>query len=101
MPPVKLSLLPKLKPTSRNGPSEFFITGNLKDWKITDEIHKIRVPTLLINGRYDEAQDRAVQPFFEKIDKVKWVRFAESSHMPMFEEGELYNQVVGDFLTSS
>lgn len=61
-------------------------------------MHKIKVPTLLINGRYDEAQDEVVEPFFKGIEKVKWVRFAESSHMPHMEEPEEYLKVVRDFL---
>lgn len=74
----------KKEPTVRltmNGPSEFFITGTLKTWSIIDELHKIIVPTLLVNGRYDEAQDETVEPYFEKIGKIKWYRFAESSHV--------------------
>ncbi|KAI0719387.1 proline-specific peptidase [Cerioporus squamosus] len=71
-------------------PSEFFITGSLKDWTVVDDIHKINVPTLLLNGRYDEAQDSVV---------VKWYTFAESSHMPQYEERERFMQVVSDFLT--
>lgn len=85
---------------SRNGPSEFYVTGNLKDWTIVDDLHRIIVPTLLINGRYDEAQDEVMEPHFRKIAKVKWVQFAESSHMPQFEERERYTKVVGDFLIS-
>ncbi|KAI6129813.1 Alpha/Beta hydrolase protein [Pisolithus croceorrhizus] len=38
-----------------NGPNEFFIMGSLKTWSIIDELHKISVTTLLINGRYDVA----------------------------------------------
>lgn len=83
---------------SRNGPSEFFISGTLKTWSIVDEVHKIKVPTLLINGRYDEAQDEVVEPFFKSIEKVKWVRFAESSHMPHLEETNEYLEVVKNFL---
>lgn len=84
--------------TCRIGPSEFNIKGTLKTWTVVDDLHKISVQTLLINGRYEDAQDVAVAPFFEKIPKVKWVQFAESSHMPFFEEKERYLQVVGDFL---
>lgn len=57
--------------------------------------------TLIINGWFDEAQDISVVPFFEKIPRVKWVQFAESSHTPFFEEKERYLQVVGDFLAMS
>ncbi|KAJ7257039.1 proline-specific peptidase, partial [Mycena rebaudengoi] len=81
-----------------NGPSEFHITGPLKDWSMTEGAHKINVPTLLLNGRYDEAQDSVVAPFFRDISKVKWVTFAESSHMCHFEERERYMAVVGSFL---
>jgi pimeloyl-ACP methyl ester carboxylesterase len=63
-----------------------------------DIIHKIAVPTLLLNGRYDEAQDEVMEPFFRYIPKVKWVRFAESAHVPQFEEKELFIQVVAGFL---
>ncbi|KAF7315973.1 Proline iminopeptidase [Mycena indigotica] len=83
-----------------NGPSEFYITGPLKDWSILDDAGKIQTPTLILNGRYDEAQDIVVAPFFESIPRVKWVTFAESSHMIHFEERERYMQVVGDFLMS-
>ncbi|KAI9867769.1 MAG: hypothetical protein M1830_005745 [Pleopsidium flavum] len=81
-----------------NGPNEFYITGSLKDWSVVDEVHRITAPTLLINGYYDEAQDSVVRPYFRGIPHVKWVQFAESSHMPQLEERDKYMQVVGDFL---
>lgn len=83
----------------RNGPSEFHITGSLKSWSIIDDIALINVPTLLLNGRYDEAQDSVVVPYFRGIEKVKWFTFAESSHTPQYEEREKYVRLVGDFLT--
>jgi pimeloyl-ACP methyl ester carboxylesterase len=70
----------------------------LKSWDIIDSLHKIKTPTLLLNSRYDEAQDSAVQPFFDKIDKAKWYTFSESSHMPHWEERDHYMEVVGHFL---
>lgn len=81
-----------------NGPSEFFITGTLKDFSIVEEVHKIVVPTLLLNGKYDEATDYVMQPFFDKIEKVKWVKFAESSHTPQLEETDEFLRVVGGYL---
>ncbi|KAL8669254.1 MAG: hypothetical protein Q9168_006145 [Polycauliona sp. 1 TL-2023] len=81
-----------------NGPSEFHVSGSLKTFDIRKDLHKIKVPTLLINGRYDEAQDEVVEPFFEEIEKVKWYRFAESSHTPQLEEREEFMKVVARFL---
>ncbi|MCJ1230656.1 hypothetical protein MMC12_007330 [Toensbergia leucococca] len=83
-----------------NGPSEFHVTGSLKEWTVVDDLHKISVETLIMNGRYDEAQDSCVVPFFRKIPKVKWVTLAESSHTGHLEERERYMQLVGGFLMS-
>ncbi|KAK7045122.1 proline iminopeptidase [Favolaschia claudopus] len=81
-----------------NGPSEFYVTGPLKEWSMVEDAHKIRVPTLLMNGRYDEAQDSVMAPFFNRIPYVKWVTFAESSHMVHWEERERFMEVLGSFL---
>ncbi|PNS20833.1 hypothetical protein CAC42_2764 [Sphaceloma murrayae] len=82
-----------------NGPSEFHVIGNLKTWDIRPELAKIEVPTLLINGKFDEAQDVTMAPFFKGITSpVKWVRFAESSHMPHLEETEDFVIAVTNFL---
>ncbi|KAH8109249.1 proline-specific peptidase [Phellopilus nigrolimitatus] len=72
--------------------------GLENDWDIRDKIHLIRVPTLLINGRYDFMADEVCSPYFHGIEKIKWVKFAESSHMPHWEERERYIEVVGSFL---
>ena len=82
----------------RNGPSEFFITGSLKDWSMVEDASKIEVPTLLLNGAYDEAADSTVMPFFKAIPKVKWFTFAESSHTPHWEEREKYIEAVAGLL---
>jgi len=82
----------------RNRPSEFYVIGSLKDWTIIERLHKINVPTSLLNGRYDEAMDETVEPYFEKVDKTKWVTFAESSHMPHWKERDRFIEVVSRFL---
>ncbi|KAH9478777.1 L-amino acid amidase [Psilocybe cubensis] len=83
-----------------NGPSEFKIQGSLKNYSVVDQIHKINVPTLLTNGRYDEVTEELVAPFFDILPKVKWVVFADSSHLAHFEERERYMATVTSFLTN-
>ena len=83
---------------NRNGPSEFHITGPLKHWSMIDDAPKIAVPTLLINGFYDEAQDSTIEPWFRLIPNVRWVTFSNSSHTPHMEEREKYMTVVSSFL---
>ncbi|KAI0774344.1 prolyl aminopeptidase-2 [Fomes fomentarius] len=83
-----------------NGPSEFHITGMLKDWSMIEDAKNIGVPTLLLNGAYDEAGDSSVVPFFRAIPKVKWFTFAESSHTPHWEERKKFMRLVADFLAA-
>ena len=84
-----------------NGPSEFHVVGTLKDWTIEDRLHRIRVPTLLITGAYDEATPLTQAPFLERIPDVRSVVFAHSSHMPHVEEHERTMAVVAGFLDAA
>ncbi|KAI1823341.1 Alpha/Beta hydrolase protein [Xylaria intraflava] len=83
------------------GPSEFVITGSFKDWEGWKFAHKIEVETFLLNGRYDEATDQSIKPWFTHIPKVRWVTLENSSHMSHFEERERYMELVGEFLSDS
>lgn len=73
-------------------------TGSLKDWEGWKEARRIESEVLLMNGRYDEVQDVAVEPWFAGIKKVKWVALEGSSHMAMWEERERYIEIVKAFL---
>ena len=81
-----------------NGPSEFHVIGTMKDWTVIDRLDQVVAPTLLVNGRYDEATPACVQPFADRIPDVRWEVFEESSHLPQVEEEQRYLQVVGAFL---
>ncbi|CCL98482.1 uncharacterized protein FIBRA_00480 [Fibroporia radiculosa] len=81
------------------GPSEFTITGSLKTWNIIADLHKINVPTLLTNGRYDTVRDMTIAPAFREIPNVKWRTFAHSGHLAFVEEREKYMKTVAEFLT--
>jgi len=80
------------------GPSEFHITGSLRDWSVVDRLSEIRVPTLLLSGRYDEATPDVVETIHHGIHGSEWVIFENSSHMPHLEEPQRYIQVLADFL---
>lgn len=82
-----------------NGPTEFAITGTLKDWDIVDRLHEIRAPTLLVSGRHDEATPAIVETIHERILESQWVLFEDSSHLPHLEETERFLDVVTTFLT--
>jgi len=80
------------------GPSEFFCTGSLRTWDVTDELHRISVPTLLVSGRYDEATPLVVGTIHDRIPGSEWALFEESSHMPHVEEPDAFRDTVSAFL---
>lgn len=80
------------------GPSEFAVLGSLRYWDVTDRLPKIRVPTLITGGKYDEITPRVLRSIHRGIRGSKLVIFPHSSHLPMWEEREAYMRVVGAFL---
>lgn len=81
-----------------NGPNEFHVVGSLRDWSVVDRLPAVEVPTLVVNGRYDEATDECVRPYVERIPHARYHRFENSSHMPHVEEQDAYLAVIGAFL---
>jgi len=81
-----------------NGPSEFHCIGTLKDWDITNRLGEIRVPTLLLSGRHDEATPLIVGTIHKCILGSEWIIFEQSSHMPHIEEPAAFNATVRAFL---
>ncbi|EMC93786.1 hypothetical protein BAUCODRAFT_93624 [Baudoinia panamericana UAMH 10762] len=80
------------------------MTGSLKNWDVTPDLCKITPTTapggiLVMNGWYDTTQDDATAAYFIKPSaRVKWVQFAESSHMAHMEEPERFTKTLGEFL---
>jgi len=82
-----------------NGPSEFHVIGTAKDWSSIDRLHLIENPTLLICGRYDEAAPEIQTPLLRGITNSTLHIFENSSHMPFWEERDLYMEVVESFIS--
>ena len=80
------------------GPSEFYVTGTLKDWDITARLGEIRVPALVMCGRDDEATPHMAETIRRGIPGAELVIFEKSAHFPHIEEAEEFMGVLGDFL---
>lgn len=80
------------------GPSEFHVTGNLKDFDCTSRLKEIDIPTLYTCGRYDEATPKSTEHFSSLTPNAKFHVFENSAHMPYIEEPEEYVKVVREFL---
>ncbi len=82
-----------------NGPSEFHVVGNLKDWNIVDRLAEIKLPTLVTSGRYDEATPAIAETVHRGIAGSEWVIFEHNAHLAHAEEPERYRQVLDAFLS--
>ncbi len=80
------------------GPSEFHVTGTLKEWDIRDRLGEIELPTLVTSGRFDEATSLIAETVHRGITGSEWVVFEQSSHAAHLEEEDEYRRVVEDFM---
>ncbi len=80
------------------GPNEFLYTGNLKNWNRVPDLHKIEVPVLITTGQHDELTPACASRMKHELPQAELHVFPNSSHMPFFEEPQLYFPVLLDFL---
>ncbi len=80
------------------GPSEFNVTGVLKDFKRTNRLSEIKIPTLLICGEFDEATPETVKYYHSLIPGSKFVMIKNSAHETMNDNPEENNKAISDFL---
>jgi L-proline amide hydrolase len=82
-----------------NGPSEFHVIGTLRDWDITGRLGEIRLPTLVLSGRHDEATPTIAQAVADGIPGARWELLENSSHTCHLEEPERTMHLIGAFLS--
>ncbi len=83
-----------------NGPSEFTITGTIRDIDLSPQLGRIQLPTLVLGGRYDEVTPTVADQIRNGIPGARGVTFPNSSHLPFWEEREAFLEVLDRFLTS-
>ncbi len=80
------------------GPVEFAPIGSLSTWDVEDQLKKINVPTLLINGKFDEVTPKTQRRLVKKIKGAEWVCLPYSSHLAWVVEPAAWISAVSDFL---
>jgi proline-specific peptidase len=81
-----------------NGPNEFFVIGNLRDWNRAQRLGEIDAPTLVTVGRHDEITPACAATIHHGIPGSEMRVFEGSAHVAHLEETEVYLQTVADFL---
>ncbi len=83
------------------GPSEFTITGTIKDYDRTGQLPMIKIPTLFIAGEFDEAPPSTVQYYSSLTPGSKFQVIKGAGHMTMQDNAADHNKVVEEFLESN
>jgi proline iminopeptidase len=81
-----------------NGPSEFTVVGTIKDWDVTDRLDEIRVPTLLVGGRYDECRPAHLEDMQRRIKDSRLAIIEDASHLCFAEQPQEFQRIVDTFL---
>ncbi len=80
------------------GPSEFTVSGPLRDFDLSGRLFDIRVPALLTCGEFDEAAPWSVRRFAKRIPGASAAVLEGGSHMHHLECPERYAQLLERFL---
>ncbi|HOT76041.1 MAG TPA: proline iminopeptidase-family hydrolase [Candidatus Wallbacteria bacterium] len=77
------------------GPSEFSVTGTLKDLDITGRLGEITVPALLTGGEFDEISPETVKSYAAKFKNSKFLIFDGCTHSHHLEKtGEYIKEII-------
>jgi L-proline amide hydrolase len=77
---------------------EWNVTGNLRDWKVTERLGELDMPVVVTSGRHDEMTETLVRPLVAGIRGAEWVVFENSAHFAPVEEPDRYRDVLTAFL---
>ncbi len=80
------------------GPSEFTITGVLKNYDRTARLKEIPIPTLFTCGQYDEATPDTTTYYHTMLPGSEIAVLEDASHEHHIERPEYYMRVVRSFL---
>jgi proline iminopeptidase len=80
------------------GPSEFTVTGILKNYERVDRLQDIAVPVLFTCGFYDEAPPATTKFYQKNLPGSEIYIFEDASHEHHLEKSKEYLQVVRNFL---
>ena len=80
------------------GPEEFSASGTLKDLDLIPRLQEIKVPVLLLCGRFDEATPEALEVYQSQLQNAQTKVFEKSAHFPFWTERKVYIATVRKFL---
>lgn len=82
------------------GPNEYVLleTARLRKWDVRDRLDEIGTDTLILTGAHDEISPEIARDMADRIPGAELHEFAESSHMPFWEEPDEHADLLNTFL---
>lgn len=76
------------------GQADYHVTGTLKNWDIFDELERIRVPTLVLGGEFDECVPAHLADIASRIPDSEHITQLGTGHMGYLEEEPLRREYI-------
>lgn len=83
------------------GPSEFTVTGNFRDWDRWADLPRIGVPTLLLVGRHDTVAVADVERMGSLIPRAKVIVCENGSHLSLYDDQAAYFDALVPFVLAA
>ncbi|WP_093670583.1 proline iminopeptidase-family hydrolase [Sporolactobacillus nakayamae] len=81
------------------GPNEFIISGNFKDWDRRDDLKKISNPTLLLTATHDSMPPKVIEKMGKEIPNAAVGICENGSHFSMWDDPEPYFKFITNFIS--
>jgi proline iminopeptidase len=82
------------------GPNAVETTGNMRYWDVTDRLHELKVPCLIVCGEHDFLTPKLHRIMHQKVRRSKLVILKGAGHLTMWDTREAYLNALGGFLDS-
>ncbi|RIV28805.1 alpha/beta fold hydrolase [Alicyclobacillaceae bacterium I2511] len=82
------------------GPNEFLVTGNFKDWDRWADLYRLQMPTLLLVGQYDTMSVEDIEEMGQRIPNSHVTVCPNGSHMAMWDDPDIYFASLLHFIDS-
>lgn len=79
---------------------DFIVEGDMKKFDVTSKLKKLKMPVLILAGRYDRVAVPKMQVQYKKYcPQAQFVMFEKSGHNPQVEEPEKEFPIIREFLS--
>ncbi len=83
------------------GPSEFHATGSLKTFDLTKDLGKLKLPTLLVVGEFDEARPATAARYQKLIPGSRLEVIPNAAHALWWDNPDTTLRIFRNFFSSN